>query len=654
MIALPSSQPPGYTAGFFPEGGNLVNGLKSEIAFKVSDNKNKGADCEGVVTDQFNDTIVHFKSFYSGMGHFYLTPATGKDYTAFINCEDGSMIRTSLPKAYDAGYVMHVSDTGSNDLMVSVAAAGQNAPGEVHFIFQNGGRISFAKSQHIENGVAVLLINKDSLEEGITRLTVFDGNKQPQCERLYFKRPKNKLLVTAEADKKHYGLRGKIVVDVSTTDEAKRSLAGNLSASVFRLDSLHRPDSEDIFSYLWLSSNLKGIIENPAYYFSNENAETNEALDNLLLTQGWRKFDWDKISQNKTPAFTYPPEYAGHIITGKITNETTKKAAPDVLVYLSVPGRRVQLKGCISDSAGLVHFDMKDFIGSSQIILQTNMEADSAYRFQIFTPYSEIFSDDIIPGLYVSEEDKDFLQQANFHMKVENGYHQKDLGNLEEPVADSVAFYHKPSKTYLLDNYTRFTTMEEVMREYVDEVSVRRSRQDYRLMTISEPSLAVRNKQIVDLLIEDNPLVLLDGVPVFNINKIIAYDPLKVQKLEVVASRYYWGPIVANGIVSYTTYKGNLDGYTLDPNDLVLDYDGLQQQRIFYSPQYSSGKELQSPLPDYRDVLFWSPEINTGEKGKGAFSFYSGDIPGKYMVVLQGISANGDAGSTGVILNIEK
>ena len=643
-----------YKTGFFPEGGNLVNGLESEIAFKVSDNKNKGADCDGVVIDQFNDTIVHFKTFYGGMGHFYLTPAAGKDYTAIINCEDGSLIRKSLPKVYAAGYVMHVADTGANDLKISVAAAGPGISQEVYIIFQNNGHINFAKSQRLENGGAVLVINKDSLKDGITRLTIFDVNRQPQCERLYFKRPKNKLLITAEADKRNYGLRGKILIDISTKVMEKQSPSANLSAAVFRLDSLHQLAGDDIFSYLWLSSNLQGTIENPAYYLSSENAETNEALNNLLLTQGWRKFDWDKVDQNKAPAFTYTPEYAGHIITGKVTNEATKKAAAGVLVYLSVPGRRVQLKGCISDSAGLVHFDMKDFTGSTQIILQTNTETDSTYRLEIFTPFSDNFTDDIIPNLYVSEKSKDYLQQENFHMEVENGYHQNELEKLQVPLVDTLPFYQKPSKTYLLDNYTRFTTMEEVMREYVNEISVRRSKDDYRLMTLSEPSFALQDKQPVDVLMKDNPLVLLDGVPVFRINKIIAYDPLKVQKIEVVASRYYWGPIIADGIASYTTYKGDLDGYTLDPNDLVLDYDALQQQRIFYSPDYSSEKQLQSPLPDYRDVLFWSPEIKTDENGKGSFSFYTGDIPGKYVVVLQGISPHGNAGSTNIIVDVKK
>ena len=377
-------------------------------------------------------------------------------------------------------------------------------------------------------------------------------------------------------------------------------------------------------------------------------------LDNLLLAQGWRRFDWEKALQNKAPSFKYVPEFSGHIITGRITNEATKRPVPDVLVYLSVPGRRVQLKGCISDSAGMVHFDMSDFVGSNQIVVQTNNGDDSIYHLEIFTAFSEEFVDDEMPSFYVPGNDKDYLQNENFHMQVENGYHQNDLQRLQTPLIDSLPFYNKPDKTYLLDNYTRFTTMEEVMREYVDEIDVRRRGKDFRFMSINKPATALRDIQQVETMFKPNPLVLLDGVPVFDINKIIAYDPLKVQKLEVVALKYYYGPIVAYGIASFTTYKGNLDGYTLNPNDVILDYDGLQQERIFYSPDYSTSEQLQSPLPDFRDVLYWSPDISTNEKGNGLFSFYTGDVPGKYFVMLQGISSNGDAGSTGFVLSVTK
>ena len=146
-----------------------------------------------------------------------------------------------------------------------------------------------------------------------------------------------------------------------------------------------------------------GILKILVIISSNENEETNEALDNLMLTQGWRKFKPENISQNKTPVLSFVPEFAGHIITGRVTNETTKKPVSDVLVYLSVPGKHIQLHGCMSDSAGLVHFEMKDFFGANQIVVQTNDEPDSTYHLEIFSPFSERFSDNPVAAFNISE-----------------------------------------------------------------------------------------------------------------------------------------------------------------------------------------------------------------------------------------------------------
>ena len=197
------------------------------------------------------------------------------------------------------------------------------------------------------------------------------------------------MVITADADKNNYQFRNKVVINVSTKDQLMNLLSGNLSASVYRLDSLNQPDKENIFDYLWLSSELKGSVEDVEYYLKNETPETDEALDNLMLAQGWRKFDWKKTLQNNIPAFRYVPENIGHIITGRITYKATKKPVAGVLVYLSVPGRRVQLKGCLSDGEGLVHFDMKDFIGSNQIVMQPTNGNDSLFHLEIFSPFSE-------------------------------------------------------------------------------------------------------------------------------------------------------------------------------------------------------------------------------------------------------------------------
>jgi hypothetical protein len=163
---------------------------------------------------------------------------------------------------------------------------------------------------------------------------------------------------------------------------------------------------------------------------------------------------------------------------------------------------------------------------------------------------------------------------------------------------DSLSFYGKADETYVLDDYTRFPVMEEVLREYVPGVMVRKNRDGFRFQM---PNVLTRK------LIED-PMVLLDGVPVPDVDKIMAFDPMKVIKLEVVRRTFYNGLASFPGIVSFTTYDGDLGGFTLDEHYVTLDYDGLNLQRDFYRPNYE--KQAYENLPDPRSLLYWNSSLS--------------------------------------------
>ena len=181
--------------------------------------------------------------------------------------------------------------------------------------------------------------------------------------------------------------------------------------------------------------------------------------------------------------------------------------------------------------------------------------------------------------------------------------------------------------------------MEEVLREYITGINVRLRQGNYSLISIDQRNHAV---------FENNPLVLIDGVPVFDMNKLMAYNPLKIKKAEVLHKKYYYNSFIAEGIVSYSTYKGDLEGFQFDPSTIELSYDGLQLQREFYSPQYNTEEQRQSRLHDYRNVLYWNPEVKSNEQ-----SFYTSDIKGKYVVVVQGINADGRAGYSTISFDVK-
>lgn len=623
-----SSQPT-FDVQFFPEGGNLVAGLKSVVGVKVVAQNGRGADAAGAVLNNHNDTVARFKTLKFGMGNFVFTPASGDSYRAIVKIGQNEPVTKTLPDVNTTGYVMTLTESGANALTINVAS-NESGSRNVYLFVHTGQAIKVAETVALTNGSASFNINKDQLGDGISHITLFNDAKQPVCERLYFKRPAQRLLISAASNQREYGTRKQVNVSVAARDASGTAATADMSLAVYRVDSLQSVDPENIVNYLWLRSDLKGRIESPDYYFNNVNSETDDALNNLLLTQGWTRFNWADVLQNKAPSFAFLPEFNGHIITAKIINTQTNAPAAGIITYLGVPGKRVQLYCAQSDSLGRLFYLTKQLYGPGEIVVQTDELKDSTYRIDVNSPFSEQFSHTSYPPFEFHGYMARALQDHSLGVQTLNIYTGSLLRQYYNPVSDSSAFYGTPYKTYKLDDFTRFTTMEEDLREYVSEDNIVNSHGDFHIKVLSHRGF-----------LDGDPLCLVDGVPVFNINKIFTIDPLKVRKLEVVPFRYYYGPAEMEGVFSFTTYKGDLGGVELDPRAIVVDYEGMQLHREFYSPVYDTQAQTESRIPDFRSLLYWTPEVNSD----GSVSFYTSDRAGKYVGVVNGIDANGDAAS---------
>lgn len=619
-----------YNLQFFPEGGDLVEGITSKVGFKILGSDGKGMDISGVIVNNRNDTLARFKTLKFGIGQFSFMPLANNDYKAIARSAQGEIIIQQLPAAKKTGYVLNLKDENAN-LNIDVFSNLGNQ--KLYLVAHNGIKTVFASTGEVSGGKASFVVKKDSLADGITYLTAFNNEGKAVAERLYFKKSAKKLTINAVSDSKLYNNRQEVNVNLLLNDEKNLSKLADVSISVHKVDSLDVKNYPDIESYLWLSSNLKGEVESPGYYFEQNNLGTSEALDNLLLTQGWRRFNWaDVLSGKKAPVFKFLPEYNGHIVSGKIVDKAGN-AINNHLVYMSVPGKRIQFYGSTSDSTGQVVFNTKDFYGQNEVVLQTNTELDSTSLISINNPFFEKYSANKYLSGNLKTSQLNDLSMRNLSMQVQNVYSGTKLKQFYKPDIDSSAFYLNPYKTYKLSDYTRFTTMEEVLREYVAQVFVYKKQKRFHFHILGEE--AILDEEV-------DPLVLLDGVPYFNMDKVIAIDPLKVEKLEVIRSRYYYGPTSSEGILSFSTMKSDLGGTEIDPRAVVIDYEGMQLQREFYSP---TGDDLKNKrIPDFRSTLYWSPEVNIDANGKGKVSFYTSDKKGSYIGVVQGLTASGIPG----------
>ena len=628
-----------YDVQFFPEGGNLVQSIQSRVAFKITDQTGKGINCKGLLVRNNSDTITEFQPLKFGIGNFTFTPEAGSTYKTVIKLAD-TTITKELPKVLESGYVLKVNDVNGAQLNVNIATS--NKSDFVYVFVHTRQNPVIAEKVFLRNGEAELLIEKNKLGEGISHITVFNSDIIPVCERLFFIRPTQKINIQSKIDGDQYPSRKQVRINLNSTDESGNLIPVGLSVAVYRLDSIETFQSSMIDNYFWLTYELKGTIESPGYYFSEKGTEADQAIDNLMLTHGWRRFQWQNILQPTKPNYSFVPEYRGHIINGRVTNKVSGNPVPGVLTYLSVPGSRVQLYSSRSDSNGVVRFYTNDFYGPNEIVLQTQSDANAGYNVEIINPFADKFSQENLPPFHIQENMKNLLTDYSTSMQVQNNFNGRKLKEFYAPLIDSSAFYGVPDKEYKLDNYTRFSTMEEVLREYVYEVLVRRQKENFRLIMADG-----ENKIFLD-----DPFTLFNGVPVLDPNKIMKYDPLKVKEIDIIKSRHFFGPLILNGIVNFITYEPD-PSIISDLNAVILGYDGLQYQREFYSPIYESQEQLSSRMPDFRSVLYWSPNIHTDSQGKAELNFFTSDMKGKYIVVLQGMDTHGRVGENLVSFEVK-
>ncbi|QIP16917.1 hypothetical protein G8759_31910 [Spirosoma aureum] len=639
-----AKETPNYSVQLFPEGGNLVQGLRGKVAFSVTDAAGHGISAKGFLLTAQNDTISRFSTFKFGIGSFSFTPSGANSYRVVISDEKGRTVTQTLPASYEHGYTMHLDEADNDQLKLTVTTNATTASA-VYLLAHTRQLIKAAEMKPIQRE-ATFLLDKKALGEGISHLTIFDADRKPVCERLYFKRPIHPLAITLKTDQNRYAYRTKVTLDATVQASATNAAQADLSVAVYRVDSLASFKSKDILSYLWLSSDLAGAIESPEYYFQSENADSRQATDNLMLTHGWRRFKWESIltNSNQQPGFQFIPDYNGLLVQGRITDPSSNAPAPKILTYLSAPGKPVRLFVSRSDSAGRIRFEMQDFYGPRQVLVQTTPK-DSLYKLIIDNPFSEQPSTTRLPALEINEQNTEAIQNRSVAMQVQNTFWADQSLRYQYPTVDSTAFYGIAEESYLLDAYTRFPTMEDILREYVLGVLPRKRQGHFRLMVPNAPY-----REFFD----EEPMVLVDGVPVYDMDKVMAFSPLKIQKLDVITNRYFMGTALFNGLISFMTYKGDLAGFPLDTRVLKLDYDGLQLQREFYAPRYTNANQQESRLPDARTLLYWNPSVRTNEQGKTQLDFYTSDMAGIYLIDVNGLSKDGNAGFQRILFDVRK
>lgn len=628
-----------YDVQFFPEGGQLVQGVASRVGFRVADAAGRGQAATGTVRDAQGRAVATLRTLRAGLGSFAFTPAAGAAYTAEVQLATGQKLRQLLPAAAAQGYVLHLAEASPTQLRLHVVARGMGTEAaRLALVAHSGQHVApMQVAQPTAQGEADFLVDKAALLSGISHFTVFNSRRQPVAERLYFRHPRP-LAISVAANQGRYAPRQKVTLRLALPAGAAPA---QLSLAVYQLDSLVAGAAPaSIGSVLSLTSDLKGTVEDPDYYLRDSSQVGQLAADNLMLTHGWSRFRWADVLAGRAPALPYAPELNGPLVRGQVRT-AAGAPAPGIVAYLAAPGRAARFYTATSGPDGVLQFEPKEAYGARTYTLQTDWRRDSTYQLALLSPYSARYAASPTAPLVLGPTLAAELTRRHIQAQLQTTYYRR-YRQYQLPPPDTLALYGKPPVQYRLDDYTRFKTLDEVLREYVQGVYVRPRKDGIHLLL---------GDQLHGALFENDPLVLLDGVPVFDTNKLMAFDPLRLQRVAVFTNRYFYGAHDYDGLLSFSTYQGNMQGFALDPRALLEEYDGLQGQREFFSPRYDASAP--SSLPDQRSLLHWQPTIALAPGATQELTFYTSDQVGRYRVVVQGLATDGQAGSASAVFDVK-
>jgi len=653
---------------FFPEGGQLLYSDYSRVAFKAIGANGFGINVSGDVVDNTGRIITHFQSGFAGIGSFAFTPFTGNEYFAIVKYSDGDTTKIALPKPQEIGYGLYIDNSDDEKINIKISAHQATALNDVLLVAQTQNVITYIAKTTLSNAGFVGSISKNKFSTGIAQFTLFNANMQPVAERLAFIDRHDQLQVKLSADKKVYSKREKIKLTLEALDEDNDPITGSFSVAVTNANKvvLDEQQEQTILSDLLLSSDIRGYIENPNYYFTDVNPVKIRALDDLLLTQGWRRFIWTDLMADKFPSLQYKPEKS-LVISGKVLSKNGKPLNDAKVSILSRKGSGFTMD-TVTNADGVFRFEdlelegdsidlvvrAESSIGSKEVRIEMDKNLPPQFALKEGTPSGEKMERAVLT--YIKSSNDRFnemkrlglLQSSNGALK-EVVIKTKTLSKIEEAVASS-ANLNGPGRadqvlTYIdLDNCSTLAVclpgkMRGVyLRKTFDQVTK-------TWATLAFSSIGMGTPMII----------IMDGMPMDPFHGGATLDniaPGDIQSIEVLKSGGYlsvYGTRAAGGALIITTKKGGIDyNANIASQKRVQDLNGMLftsskvyfTGREFYSPDHSN-PSINTTLPDVRSTVFWKPGITTDEYGKATVEFYNTDVPGDYKVIVEGLSETG-------------
>jgi hypothetical protein len=575
----------------FPEGGNLISGLKNKLAYKAVNILGEPIDVTGTLYED-SVPLLDFKSIHAGMGSIEFRPQLSKKYSIRLTNQAIDSVY-ALPEIYPRGIILQLIERDKEFLYFKVIQSQELSPEEIYLRVQSRGVVYGMTTATLDKELRIKVPISD-LPQGITEITLFNSSFVPVAERLVYVNKDRKLNITAQLSKEILPTRGKAILKISVKDEQGQPVMSNLGVSIF--DKLYQNprDSNNILAHYYLSTQLMGRIYNPSFYF-NKSKGADEALDLLMLTQGWRKYVWNETNLRKFRDENQPlfDGIKGQVIT---TKRIGKKLPEDgFAIAFSVENQSVFIP---TDSTGgfTVSTDLLRKWENNYIYFKPVSSPNSAAYIKINDPFESI-------------NQLTSIKEISYPLP----------GLLKENDVP-LDLYTQNANVYNIKSITIKGKSSNARRgKYIGELD----------------SLTKLGNWGDDWVCRNNVL----NCPNHGPNEMGTTKPVNGRRY-MTYSEGTWHQVVYRA-TSPLSASSEEELIKLNKLSRVKAYNG---DRIFYKPNYDKDT-IEANIPDFRNTLLWEPSVFTNEKGEATLIFYCSDIYTDFIGRIEGVGGDGLLGS---------
>lgn len=663
---------------FFPEGGYMIEGIPANVAFKVTDKNGNALMANGKICNQNGEEITTWETVHHGMGSFSITPNAGETYYAEIIGNSDKEQRFWLPTVRKEGYAMTINNMEDDTLKLKVIRpTRENIKDEVLGISAmcRGQVILFKQVEWNEQNEFEMNWPKDKLIEGVCQFTLFNTVGQVYAERLAFIPPQKGVKFHLSGNKEVYQPKEPIELNFKLTDWNDNPLTTMFSLSVRDADMetpSNKNNAGNMAANLLLGSDLKGYIHDVDYYLEADDAGHRRAVDLLLCTQGWRRYDWEEMVKPDQFKVEYPAE-EGIVITGDLTstfrNRIKKGAYIKVFLY---NGYGEQRSGsCLTDEDGKFAFLAEDFNGRWTMHIITKEDKEDNKQKEMNVNLKKLPKPQ---GRYYEEEETTLFLQQDTHQSsiiipdTLSPYQAEDKQRWENLLPTVKIESEKEWQTEFVRKWNNMIYDMEDERLNMDDTGENYLVEFYKWL--EETNQYFTYNYEVDTTGSAQIEARYKGRPVrFFINRIgtsgkwfvendvsIDISSLTINDVEAIAINDK-----PNAEMAMT--RAGLDSFDIKNNSVLItifvradyfrhkEYIGHRKTKIqgfsspyqFYTPDYSY-----TELPDEKDfrrTLYWAPYVVTNKQGEASVKFYNTPYGRRIKVNAETITYSGMMGS---------